>query len=97
MQRKITFCGREITVEFDADAGEESWFDHRAGVGSPGFPPSIEITGFWDGDEYTSLEGIEQQLFDILYAEDAEGRAAAAEAYADQLKEDKLLAKEGEV
>lgn len=78
-QRKVTFCGREIVVEFDADRGEPQWFDARAGVGSPGYPPSVTITGFWEGDEYTSIEGLEQQIFDILYAEEAEQGCDAPE------------------
>jgi hypothetical protein len=31
-------------VRYDYDRGEEQWFDARAGVGSPGYDPFVEIT-----------------------------------------------------
>ena len=72
MRRKVTFGARDIWVEFDYDRGEPQWFDAKAGVGSPGFPPSVEILGFELDGEYTSLENIEQQIIDILCAEERE-------------------------
>lgn len=39
-----------VTVRYDADMGEEQWFDARAGVGSPGYPASICITEVKIGD-----------------------------------------------
>jgi len=47
-------------VRFDYDRGEEQWFDARAGVGGPGFGPSVCITevnfgsGWEDSEVYRS-------------------------------------------
>ena len=97
MRRKVTFGGREVMVEFDYDRGEPQWFDAKAGVGSPGFPPSVEVVGFELDGEYTSLADIEQQLIDAICAEERETDAVESERYWEQLAEDKRLAREGEV
>ena len=52
----------EFRVRFDYDRGEDQWFDARAGVGSPGYPPSVEITevnfgsGWQDPNLYPQLD-----------------------------------------
>ena len=79
LTRKIILCGREVEVEFDFDRGESQWFDARAGVGSPGYGPSVEILAFRTAGEYTSLANIEDQIFDILAAEEAERGCDAPE------------------
>ncbi len=39
----LPFRGHEqAAVTFGYDPGEPQWFDARAGVGSPGYPPSVE-------------------------------------------------------
>ncbi len=71
-------------VRFDYDRGEEQWFDARAGVGSPGYDPSVEVTevNFGSGwelpDVYPQLNlpaieaEIMERLADIEEAEQAE-------------------------
>lgn len=63
-------------VRFDFDEGEEQWFDARAGVGSPGYPPSVEITAIDRGMGWApveaypllNLDSIEQQVMDRINA-----------------------------
>ena len=42
--------GRPAIVRYDADPGEEQWFDARAGVGSPGYPGGVAVTEVKVGD-----------------------------------------------
>ena len=68
--------------------GEDQWFDARAGVGSPGYPPSVEITevnfgaGWESPDVYPqlNLEACEQELMERLAALEADEYAAQADA-----------------
>ena len=39
----VTFRDADARAWFDYDPGEEQWFDARAGVGSPGYPASLEV------------------------------------------------------
>lgn len=74
---------------FDYDEGEEQWFDAKAGVGSPGFPPSVCLNevdfgkGWESPNNYPDLnvEAVEQQiigkiadLWDAYWAEYAESQ-----------------------
>jgi hypothetical protein len=70
--------GTEIKVYFEYDLGEAQWFDARAGVGSPGYPPSVEITevDFGRGREgvgvypQLNLDAIHVRIVDTLAAVD---------------------------
>ena len=76
---------RLVMVRFDYDTGEQEWFDARAGVGSPGYPPSVAITELDLGDGWVlpdahpeiNFEVLEEMVADKLHAIDlecAEGR-----------------------
>lgn len=75
-------------VRFDYDRGEEQWFDARAGVGSPGYDPSVSITevNFGDGwrspEEYQSADVAEweQKVMDRLVDLESAENAARDEA-----------------
>ena len=71
--------GVEFKVYFDYDKGEEQWFDARAGVGSPGYPPSIEIleVDFGRGREDVSV--YPQLNLDAIYNDIADMIQAAEE------------------
>ena len=81
-----------ILVRFDYDRGESQWFDARAGVGSPGHDPCVDITecnvgSGWclphqlqesfDGLDFNKLE---QQVMDRLIELEADEQAARDEA-----------------
>ena len=91
----------ELWVRADYDQGEDQWFDARAGVGSPGYPASVELTevsfdrgSTWAApDKYPQLniEALEQSVMDQIDALwDAEDAAleASYEAAADRINED---------
>jgi hypothetical protein len=70
----VTLRDQEVRVWFDFDPGEDQWFDARAGVGSPGYPASIDNISL-DLDNTTKsdwvltdaeLEDAEQQIWDQL-------------------------------
>lgn len=75
--------GVEFKVYFDYDPGEDQWFDARAGVGSPGYPSSIEITGvdFGCGRESVNvshqlnLDAIHNQIVDTVQAAENDDEA----------------------
>lgn len=66
----------EFKAYFDYDEGEEQWFDARAGVGSPGYPPSVCLTevdfgkGLEPVENYPQLNvaAVEQQIADKIDA-----------------------------
>jgi hypothetical protein len=78
-------------VRYDYDAGEEQWFDARAGVGSPGYPASVQLTEVnfgakWETpDAYPQLdvEAIEHEIMERI---DQEAEAFFAE-YANRDRE----------
>ena len=79
-----------ILVRFDADRGEEQWFDARAGVGSPGYPPSVEITEVNLGAGWTTpdahpeldLDALADQVMEKLgEAEEADNAAQTESEY----------------
>ena len=78
--------GHDFRVAFDFDPGEEQSWNGLTGVGSPGYPASVEITDVDFGAGWKPLEaypqlniaGIEQAIMDRindLYEDDAEQRA----------------------
>ena len=74
-------------VRFDYDRGEEQWFDARAGVGSPGYDPSVSVTevnfgaGWELPDVYPqlNLEQIEAEIMEKLAELESDEQAARAE------------------
>lgn len=88
--------GQEIAVNvrYDFDRGEAQWFDARAGVGSPGCDPSVEITEVNLGEGWKTpdlCDGLPiEQLEDLLLeklgeleeAENAQAAEAEYQAYA---------------
>jgi len=70
-------------VRFDYDKGEQQWFDARAGVGSPGYDPSVCITevnfgGKWELPEVypqLNIEDCEQEVMDCLYVLEQDAQA----------------------
>ena len=77
-----------IRVRYDYDKGEEQWFDARAGVGSPGYPASVEITevcigGAWGTpDQFPQLDidACEQELMEKLAELEGAEEAERADA-----------------
>jgi hypothetical protein len=75
--------GVEFKVYFDYDPGEDQWFDARAGVGSPGYPASIEImeVDFGCGREdvgvypQLNLDAIHNQIVDSVQAAEEDDEA----------------------
>ena len=71
-------------VRFDYDRGEQQWFDARAGVGSPGYDPSVCITevnfgGKWESPEVypqLNIEDCEQEVMDCLYVLEQDAQAS---------------------
>jgi hypothetical protein len=74
-------------VRFDYDRGEAQWFDARAGVGSPGYDPSVEITevnfgrGWESPDVYHEVDwvALESDVMEKLAELEAEDYAARHE------------------
>ena len=91
---------RPVMVRFDYDLGEEQWFDARAGVGSPGYPPSLEITEINAGDGWElpsdkfDLASLESQLANAICKLEEAQSAAEAEAEYQHWKEMQELFKE---
>lgn len=71
--------GVEFKVYFDYDKGEEQWFDARAGVGSPGYPPSIEILATATEVDFEDLNVYPQLNLDAIYNDIADMIQAAEE------------------
>jgi hypothetical protein len=75
-------------VRFDYDRGEQQWFDVRAGVGSPGYDPSVSINevnfgeGWKSPDAYPQLdmEKYENQVLEKIAELEADEQDARAEA-----------------
>ena len=75
-------------VRFDYDKGEQQWFDARAGVGSPGYDPSVCITEVNWGSKWElpevypqlDIEACEQEVMDKLIELEAEEQAARDDA-----------------
>jgi hypothetical protein len=84
-------------ARYDYDRGEDQWFDARAGVGSPGYPPSVCITevnfgaGWEDPEAYPQLdlEACEVEIMDKLAESEAAEHAAQAEAEYEAWQESK--------
>lgn len=78
----------EFRVRFDYFRGEEQWFDARAGVGSPGCDPSVDITevNFGTGWELPNaypqlnLDAIGDEVMQRLADIEADAQAARDEA-----------------
>ena len=79
---------KPVLVRFGYDPGEAQWFDARAGVGSPGYDPSVCVTevnfgGAWElPDVYPQLNlaAIEQEISERIIAIEEEEMAARDEA-----------------
>lgn len=68
-------------VRFDYDRGEQQWFDARAGVGSPGYDPSVDVTEINFGDGWKTPDEVpgfdfakcEEEVMDrLIELEDSE-------------------------
>jgi hypothetical protein len=60
---------KHFRVRFDYDPGEREWFDHRAGVGSPGYPASAALTEVNFGTQWEAVETYPQLDVDSIEAE----------------------------
>lgn len=71
----------EHKVTFDFDPGESQWFDARAGVGSPGYGPELQITEIDPPIELTEAEAeaVEQEIMDRIIEDSREAEEAYAE------------------
>lgn len=84
----VTHGDDEISVRFCYDPGERQWFDARAGVGSPGHDPFVEITEVKVGDAWVApddcagldIESLEQKVLERLGELEADYNAAREEA-----------------
>ena len=56
-------------VRFDYDRGEQQWFDARAGVGSPGYDPSVSINEVNFGSGWEDPAKYPQLNMDVCEAE----------------------------
>lgn len=87
-EMEMTSGDTTFRVRYDVDMGEDQWFDARAGVGSPGYPPSVEVTEVnfgngWESPEvYPQLnpDAIADEIMDILTEIQGVANAEAAEA-----------------
>lgn len=78
----------QFRVRYDYDRGEQQWFDARAGVGSPGYDPSVCITevnfgaGWESPDAYPQLDfaACEAEVMERLAELEADEQAARDEA-----------------
>jgi hypothetical protein len=72
----------EVKAYFDFDPGEEQWFDGKAGVGSPGYPPSLELDHVEPAMELTpeEVDAVEQELMGKITEAQNEFWAEYAEA-----------------
>jgi hypothetical protein len=78
----------QFRVRFDYDRGEAQWFDARAGVGSPGYDPSVSITevnfgaGWESPDAYPQLDiaACEAEIMEKMAALQSDVNAARYEA-----------------
>ena len=76
----------DLKCYFDYDPGEAQYFDARAGVGSPGFPPFVELIKT-EPDVNLSPAGIayvEQAIMDRIDAIARGDWDALAESYRDE-------------
>jgi hypothetical protein len=75
-------------VRFDYERGEPQWFDARAGVGSPGYGPSVCINEVnfgagWEAPEaypQINIDACEQTIMEKLADIEADQQAARDEA-----------------
>ena len=90
-----------FVVRFDYDKGEDQWFDAKAGVGSPGYDPSVSITEVRFADKWESpevypqmdWERMEQEVLEKLIELEADEQAARDEAEYDAFNELMALAR----
>lgn len=91
--------GTEIKVYFEYDPGEAQWFDARAGVGSPGYPASIQIKevdfgcGREDVNVYPqlNLDAIHNQIADTVQAAENDDEAEYLEYLITQHEDSRRL------
>ena len=90
-------------VRYDYDGGEEEWFDARAGVGSPGYAASVEITEICDEDgnwhpvtgEEPWYSRVEGEILDAMIEKNAADDQAQYESYQADKEYWKQIEKEG--
>jgi hypothetical protein len=88
--------GESYKVRFDYDPGESQWFDARAGVGSPGHDPSVEITEVHTGAEWEDpstlpdgyIEALEESLMTYLCEQQQESDQCRADALYNAMQDD---------
>lgn len=91
----LDLYGESVQVRFDYDPGESQWFDHRAGVGSPGSDPCVEINevnmgnGWLEPDDINEndLEALQSALWDKIAEMQQEHEECCADALYDAMKE----------
>ena len=93
----LDLYGDPVQVRFDYEPGESQWFDARAGVGSPGSDPCVEIneinmgTGWIGPDDINEndLEALQDRLWDKIGEMYQEHEECRADALYDAMKEDR--------
>ena len=88
-EHETTIDDAPAIVRYDYDPGEEQWFDARAGVGSPGYGPSLEITEVCESDgmwlpvtgEEPWYSRVEQEITDKIIEIERANDDASYEAY----------------
>ena len=89
IRNTVTDDETDVRVKFDYFPGEDQWFDARQGVGSPGYPASVEITevsvegGKWEPVEnypHLDLVACEEAVMEHIQALEEAYWEAYAEA-----------------
>lgn len=78
----LDLYGNPVQVRLDHDHGESQWFDARAGVGSPGLDPCVEINE-------NDLEAMRDALWDKIGEMQQEHEECRADALYDAMREDR--------
>ena len=83
---------KPVLARYDYDPGEDQWFDARAGVGSPGYPPELQVTEVNFGTGWEPVENYPQLNIEAIEqaAMDKEDEIAREywEGYAESFKEE---------
>jgi hypothetical protein len=95
---EVTYLGTRLKVRYDYDPGESQRFDAKAGVGSPGSDPCVEILEIHVHDDQwlcasclndEAREAIEEALMEKIAEMEMERDQERADALYDQFKEDR--------
>lgn len=68
-EMELQHGGQRFRVRFEYDPGERQWFDAKAGVGCPGYGPSVYITEVNSGDGWQPPENYPQFNVEACEAE----------------------------